>query len=1264
MSNVVETSVVDMTYQQSWSWSRHMPMVIWVVDSHGIIRQAEGDGLDAIGVEQAQWVGLSVLELFRGNEAELDGLRRAQQGESCSSTSLFKGRWFETRYSPLIDAGGQVNAVCGVSVDITDRQTYEKQLADVASGISSEIGDQFFKALTQHLASVLNADFAFVGVLNDDGSRVDTSAVCANGEIVDNFSYPLAKTPCEDVLHGDLCSHPSDVHLAYPDDLLLEQMGIRGYAGAPLKNSQGRPLGILVVLYKQPITETPMAESLLRIFSVRAAAELERQVASERFKILSQVVEQCPSSVVITDAEGLVRYVNPAFTRIMGYSSEEVLGQNPRIIQSGETPHETYQQLWQTITTGNVWRGELVNRTKGGERVHETLVIVPIKDTDNIVSHYVAIKEDISSLKASEFQLQRTNRMHRILSECNQALVRSTDELQQLQRICDILVDHGGYHFAWVGTATTADADIVSPQVHAGDGGSYLSDIDANLRGERLSGDCIRQNKVQIFHNLDSDPGQLSNLPEGIMSAIVLPLVRPEQNIHSVFWILSKQPFAFDDIECGLLDELAEDMTFGLVTHRTRQALHDSEAKFRVLAEDSMVGVYMIQDGGFIYANPYMAKTFGYSMEQITSGIGVSDLVAPESRELVAENLRLRFEGKIESLGYEFTGLRADGERVDVEVFGSSTVFDGRPCVVGTLIDITDRLALEKQLELMMRAVEAASNGIAISDLGLDDNPFVYVNPAFEQITGYSSREAIGRNGRFLLGDDKDQPELEKLRLALHQHASADVVLRNYHRNGSVFWSDLAMAPVLNEQGQASHYVSIINDISESKSYEQQLEKLSNYDALTGLANKNLLRDRLEQSVIHAERNERHTALVMLDLDRFKMLNQSIGISATDEVLRTVATRISESVRQGDTVARLGADDYAIVLHDLHEVSDVAPLVQQLMKAVSEPLEAGPEGMSLTSSIGISVYPQDGIDASGLLRNAEAAQYKAMEQRNCFRFYTPELNERAQDRLSLEVELRMAVERNEFVLYYQPKVDLFSGDITGSEALIRWIHPERGLVPPNDFIPAAEDTGLIIQIGAWAMEQACRTTREINDRCGTELKIAVNLSAKQFNDEQLAQMIKQGLNSAGLAPELLECELTESMLMNDPDKALEVITELKQLGIRVALDDFGTGYSSLSYLKQFPIDTLKIDRSFVKDIPGDRQDMAISRAIIALAETLELYVVAEGVETQEQREFLEQERCDSMQGFLFSRPLPAEEFEILLAAHMHSAKSVSSDYQI
>ena len=970
----------------------------------------------------------------------------------------------------------------------------------------------------------------------------------------------------------------------------------------------------------------------------------------QRLKLLSQLISQTPTSMMLTDLEGNIEYVNPAFTESLGYSLDEVRGLNPRLLKSGDTPAKTYEQLWATITRGEVWRGEMINRSRSGDKVHESLVIVPIKDEDGKIEHYVALKQDISVLRGSERALHQTNRMLRLRSECSRALIRSNGEQQQLQRVCDVLVRHGGYSLALVASAESSQAQQVRWLCYAGDASRHLNEIDAIGTGEQLSAQVIRSASSQLLCVWQPEFDALSGVVDGVESALALPLIRPDQQLYSVLWLFSTQPDGFSASERGLLEELAEDIGFGLSAERTRLALNESEAKFRVMAEAAMVGVYMIQAGRFVYTNPYMADVFGYTIDQLLQDKTVMDLVAPESRQHVLDNLQRRVEGQVQSLRYEFTGLRANGERFRVEVFGSRTFFEGEPCVVGTLIDISDRLSMEKQLRLLRRAIEAANNGIAISDLKQPENPFVYVNPAFEQITGYSSDEVVGRNGRFLLGRDRGQPELAKLVSALRQHQSAEVVLKNYRKDGSLFWNDLSMAPVRDESGEVGHYVSVINDMTQSKLYQQQLERLSSYDELTGLANTSLLRDRLEQSLIHARRNDCHSALVMLDLDRFKMLYQSAGLTATDRVLCTIGERIASGVRDGDTVARLGADDFAVVLHDLSSLAVIGPLLQQLMARVSEPLDVTGEGeVTVTCSIGVAVYPQDGADADTLLRNAEAAQYKAMEQHNSFRFYTPELNERAEGRLQLEMALNQALERDEFELYYQPKVDLVSGRVCGAEALIRWNHPDRGVVPPNDFIAVAEETGMIIPIGAWALKRACIDAESIRRRFDLALPVAVNLSAKQLNDVRLEATVREALTRSGLAPELLECELTESMLVDDPDSALATIELLKRQGVRVALDDFGTGYSSLAYLKRFPIDTLKIDRSFIKDIPEDRHDTAISKAIIAMAEALGLYVVAEGVETSEQRAFLEGSGCDAMQGYLFSRPLPLSEFEALLA---------------
>ncbi|WP_210396412.1 EAL domain-containing protein [Motiliproteus sediminis] len=964
---------------------------------------------------------------------------------------------------------------------------------------------------------------------------------------------------------------------------------------------------------------------------------MDKAHSSLRLKVMAQILDQGPVAICVTDPDGVVEYVNDTFVERTGYSQQELIGQRPSVLKSGLTDSAVYRDLWQTISAGQVWRGELVNRTKSGETFIESQVIAPIHDDRGAISHYVAIKEDVSSLRRSQQALQRRVRMHRLLSACNQCLVRSGSEPELMVGITEELVEAGGYCYAWIGLASSADS-LLLPVAHvaaSGGGAGQLAPDPA------VSEQVLRSLRPHLRHG-----DAVGAEAPGACSSLALPFLNEEQGLYGVLHLYADDPAQFDAEEQALLQELSEDLCFGISAHRIREALQESELRFRTIAEDSVAGIYMIRDGRFVFANPQLAAIFGYTPEAIV-GMRVMELVAPEDRERVAENLRRRIDGELDSLHYELIGWSADQRRLRIEVFGARSVYLGQPVVVGTLLDVTGRYEAESRMRLLTRAMDAASSGIAISDLSLPDNPFVYVNRAFETITGYPADEVIGRNGRFLLGDDRRQPELEKLKAALRGRLPAEVVLRNYHRNGSLFWNQFSVAPVKDEQGETTHYISVIDDITAHKSYERQLEQLANYDGLTGLANKNLLRDRLQQAVIHAGRNNRRFALLVLDLDRFKIVHQSLGVVGSDAVLQTVAQRLQNLSQPADTVARLGADEFAWLMFDYLDDGQIVHRAQQLMACLAEPIEVGSDHLTLTASIGITLATGEG-GADVLLANAEAAMFRAAEERNSFRFYAPEMNERARQRLELELDLKRANEAGEFVLYYQPKVCLRSGRITGAEALMRWQHPVRGMVPPNDFIPAAEEIGLIGSMGKWALAEACREVADLNRELGLHLSIAVNLSARQFGDASLTRHVAEVLSQTGLPASQLECELTESMLMDDPECAQQLLAQLQRLGVRVALDDFGTGYSSLSYLKRFPINTLKIDRSFVRDIPGDEHDMAIARAILALAQSLGLQVVAEGVETDEQRSCLAAEGCDTMQGFLFSRPLPAAEFRQLL----------------
>jgi diguanylate cyclase len=438
----------------------------------------------------------------------------------------------------------------------------------------------------------------------------------------------------------------------------------------------------------------------------------------------------------------------------------------------------------------------------------------------------------------------------------------------------------------------------------------------------------------------------------------------------------------------------------------------------------------------------------------------------------------------------------------------------------------------------------------------------------------------------------------------------------------------------------------------ERKRYQEQLEHQANYDALTGLPNRNLLHDRLKQAV-YAQRHARAIAVVFIDLDHFKFINDSLGHSAGDKLLQEMAERLRQAVRDGDTVSRLGGDEFILVLNDQQNEDIVFRAMQRIISEVSKPAVIDGQELTVTCSAGISLYPQDGPDVDTLLKNADAAMYRAKEHgRNNFQFYTAEMNKLVNERLSLESHLRRALERHELLLHYQPKLELKTGSIVGVEALLRWQHPEWGLLYPDRFIGLAEETGLIVQIGEWVLRTACTQARAWQDAGLPPITMSVNLSARQFRQDALFKSVARILSETGLHPERLEIEITESMVMHNAEAAIAILKGLKEIGVHLSVDDFGTGYSSLAYLKTLPIGILKIDKSFVKDIEGPegKKDGLLAQAIISLGHSLKLKVIAEGVEEQAQLDFLKQNHCDEAQGYLFSRPVPPEECELLLAA--------------
>jgi len=594
---------------------------------------------------------------------------------------------------------------------------------------------------------------------------------------------------------------------------------------------------------------------------------------------------------------------------------------------------------------------------------------------------------------------------------------------------------------------------------------------------------------------------------------------------------------------------------------------------------------------------------------------------------------------------------RADGSTVPVSVFLiAHRAANGDIEYLSTVIrDVGQAKRTESQLRVLKRAIESSPFAVSISDLGLPDNPLIYVNPAFERITGYVSEEVVGKNCRLLQNADADQPEIDEIRRALRERRGGYAVLKNYRKDGSMFWNELFISPVHDESGAVTHFIGIQNDITQRRHAEERLTYLATHDELTGLPNRTLLQDRMRQAMARVLREGGIMALLFIDLDRFKNINDSLGHEIGDAVLRTAAGRLLGCIREGDTVARLGGDEFVVMLTGVPRIEDVTTTGQKLLTVLASPFHAEGHHLFVTASAGISLFPRDGDDVQSLLKNADTAMYRAKEKgKNRLQFYAEEMNAWVNKRLFIETQLRHALDREEFVLHYQPQVDLETGRISGAEALVRWNNPQVGLIAPSEFIPIAEETGLIVRLGAWVLENACRQAAAWQQAGHTKLRIAVNLSARQLTRSGLVELIDRVLAATGMDPRLLELELTESMLIEPDEESTSTISRLSRMGVRFSLDDFGTGYSALGYLNRFPLGAIKLDRSFIADVTKDRKASALARSIISMAHELRMRVVAEGVETEKQLLFLAGRECDEVQGFFLGRPVPAEQFAAVL----------------
>ena len=1101
---------------------------------------------------------------------------------------------------------------------------------------------------------------------------------------------------------------------------------LRFCAGVALGLQDGPPLGVLAVFDTAPRVHDAAHSEGLRLIALHAQAllklhsqqqqlmaherereTLQRQLVaqSESLRLSEKQYRQLfdehpqPMWIYETHTRRLLA-VNRAMVQQYGYSRRELLSMRMDDLWLPEDRETLRAHMAQRSPSEQRSGIERRHVRKDGSIMEVELSSGAAHFNGVPVRHVLAA--DVTQRRKAEQELARVGRAQRLLSACNEAMVRATSEPALLQAICQIAVDIGGYRMGWVGLAHNDERCSIEPVAHAGYNRGYLELLDLSWNedqpgGSGPAGRAIRSGQAQIVRNVLTEMAFEDWIPRmlehGFHGTVVLPL-RDGERSFGLLYLYAPEVLTISNEEIALLQELATDMAFGIVSLRARreqQRLQASVLKVAAAVSAStgteffeqlvhnMSEALGAQAGCVARLLPPGADGMARTQTMALHLDGTmqpntiyplegtpSQLLLKRHQVVVAQDVAQRYPqapvlARMNAQGYVGQQLSdADGRPL-----GLIFVLFREPLVQTKFISSTlqifaarasaeiQRQLAEQHIRRQASLLDKAQDAITVHDLS---HRLLYWNQGAERLYGWSSDQVLEQPVEPLLYPDDVAFAHAGAMVRAHGEWTGEMRLR--HRYGHSLDVESRWTLVPGGDGQPPSILVIDTDISQRKATEREIQRLAYYDALTGLPNRMLLMDRIRQALAFAQRNQQGGALLFIDLDNFKTLNDTAGHDKGDLLLQEVAQRLNQCVRSMDTVARLGGDEFVVMIEQLHGepealALDARNVGEKILSVLSAPyLLAGYQYRS-TPSIGIA--PFHGLDASvgELLKQADLAMYQAKTAgRNTLRFFDPDMQAVVTARAALEADLRAALTQDELLLHYQPQMNHL-GQPVGVEALVRWAHPQRGLVSPADFIPLAEETGLILPIGRWVLNTACRLLarwQEIPSLAG--LTIAVNVSSRQFRHADFVDDVAHVLATTQIPPALLKLELTESQLVEDMEATIATMEALRKLGVGFSLDDFGTGYSSLAYLKRMPLDQLKIDRSFVRDLLTDPNDAAIVETIIALSRSLGLEVIAEGVESAEQRDLLLESGCRYYQGFFFSRPLPEDAFTAYLYTRM------------